>query len=135
MADRRNYLAPAPPAWNVNALSAGWRAPSLQDVLAVAAYGDARQNAKIREKIREMRLEDEMTRLRGAAPLPTLPNYPRRGPAPRVANPAASRPAWMRPREVRLDRVAASAAFPPPDKIERSQGRRKPQGADHESQE
>ena len=127
MADRTNYLMPAPPARNLNALSSSWRAPSLQDVVAVAAYGDARQNARIREKIREMRLQDEMARRQGAAPRRNLPNPPWRGPTPATSS-APIRRGRRPPREVTLDRVTASATFPPPDKIERSAGRRKPRG-------
>ncbi len=79
MADRTNYLMPEGPARNVNALSASWCGPSLQDVIAAAAYGDARQNATIRKKIDEMRLQDAMARLRRTARGRTLrPESPRR---------------------------------------------------------
>ncbi len=108
MADWKNYLTPAAAAPNINALSVYYRPPSLQDVVAVAAYGDARQNARIRKKLQEMRLRDEIAKRRpswgSAKSLP--PNPPR---------PTPFRPPWL---------TAPPTEAAASERIERDAGRR-----------
>ncbi len=115
MADWINYLASAPPARNLNALSTYYRPPSLQDVVAVAAYGDARQNARIRKKLQEIRMRDEIARQR--ASLGRGGSFLPGPPVVRSPQPAHFQPPWL----------AAPPAHRPssPDKIERSPGRRR----------
>jgi len=110
MADGKNYLTPAPPAVNMNVLSAYYRPPSLRDVVAVAAYEDARQNARIRKKLQAIRLRDEIARQRPSRAHGKLPSR----------NPF--RPPW-------LTAPPLNAAVGP-DKIERSAGRRTRKGSD-----
>ena len=114
MADWKNSLTPAPPARNMNVLSAYYRPPSLQDVVAVAAYGDARQNAKIRKKLQEIRLQDEIARRRPswANGKLSLPNPP---------GPASPQPVRIRPPWLTAPPAEGTSAS---DKIERSAGRR-----------
>jgi hypothetical protein len=104
-----NYLTPAAPAPNINALSLYYRPPSLQDVVAVAAYGDARQNARIRKKLQEMRIRDEIAKRRPSwgSGKSILPNPP------------------AAPMERRADHLLVLVDPGVLDKIERSTGRRK----------
>jgi hypothetical protein len=122
MADWMNYLTPAPRAPNINALSVYYRPPSLRDVVAVAAYGDARQNARIRKKLQEIRIRDEIAkrhpfRAHGQFPIPgngTGLNPVRQSPV----QPAA-------PGERKVDHLLVRVDPGILDRIERSAGRRK----------
>ena len=114
MADWKNYLTPAPPAVNMNVLSAYYRPASLRDVVAVAAYGDARQNARVMKKLQEIRLRDEIARRR-----PSLAHG--KPPSPNPFRPAGPQPVRSRPPWLTTPPFDAAAD---PDKIERSAGRR-----------
>ncbi len=114
MADWKNYLTPAPPAANMNVLSAYYRPPSLRDVVAVAAYGDARQNARIRKRLQEIRLRDGIARWR-----PSLVHH--KLPSLRPLRPNGVLPAAIRPPRLTAPAPDAAAGL---DKIERSAGRR-----------
>jgi hypothetical protein len=120
MADWKNYLTPAPPVGNMNVLSAYYRPPSLQDVVAVAAYGDARQNARIRKKLQEIRLRDELARRRpswahGKLLLSSSPGS------------AGPQPAHIRPPRLTAPLPGGASAS---DKIERSAGRKRTRKSD-----
>ncbi len=108
MAEWKNCLTPAPRASNINALSVYYRPPSLQDVVAVAAYGDARQNARIRKKLQEMRVRDEIAK--GGPPRWSGKSLP--------LNPPAA------PTERRVDHLLVRVVPEVLDRIERSPGRR-----------
>ncbi len=107
MADWMNYLTPPPSARNVNALSVSYRPPSLRDVVAVAAYGDARQDARIWKRLQEIRVRDAI----GMRRPPLMANPP----VARAPLRAAFRPPWLGA-PLRQPRA--------PDRIERSAGRR-----------